>query len=99
MAIQRRPLGVYCAKAGTGLESAAPSKGAEMKRLICTALTLCLLLGVAAAQTKTTTKKPAAKAAAPAKAEAGSSHVKAYSPDQLKWGPAPNALPAGAQLA
>jgi opacity protein-like surface antigen len=71
-----------------------------MKRLMCIAMSLCLLLGVAAAQTKTTTKKSAAKsaAAAPAK-EAGMSHVKAYTPDQVKWGPAPNALPAGAQIA
>jgi hypothetical protein len=72
-----------------------------MKRLIYAVLTTCLLLGVAAAQTKTT-KKSAAKpaAAAPAKAtDSGSSHVKAYSPDDMKWSPAPNALPTGAQLA
>jgi mannose-6-phosphate isomerase-like protein (cupin superfamily) len=73
-----------------------------MKRLIFTTMTMCLLLGVATAQTKTSTKKPAAKTASAAtakSADAGPSHVKAYSPDQVKWGPAPNALPAGAQLA
>jgi mannose-6-phosphate isomerase-like protein (cupin superfamily) len=71
-----------------------------MKRLMCTAMTLCLLLGVTAAQTKTTTKKSDSKAAAAAKAApAGSTHVKAYSPDEVKWTAAPNALPAGAQIA
>ena len=74
-----------------------------MKRLMCTALSIGLLLGVAAAQTKTSTKKSAAKAAtaaAPAKAApAGSSHVKAYSPDDMKWTAASNSLPAGAQIA
>ncbi|MFL6301878.1 MAG: cupin domain-containing protein [Terriglobales bacterium] len=73
-----------------------------MKRLICTALAVCLLLGVAAAQTKTKTKKSAAKAepAASAKApDAGSTHVKAYSPDDMKWTAASNSLPAGAQVA
>ena len=74
-----------------------------MKRLFCSVMTLCLLLGVATAQTKTTTKKSAAKTAAataPAKAaDAGSAHVKAFTPDQVEWGPAPNALPAGAQIA
>src|SRR5256885_5570018 len=71
-----------------------------MKRLLSIAMSMCLLLGVAAAQTKTTTKKSAAKAPAATKtAPAGSSHVKAYSPDDVKWSPAPNALPAGAQIA
>jgi mannose-6-phosphate isomerase-like protein (cupin superfamily) len=72
-----------------------------MKRLMCTVMSVCLLLGVAAAQTKTTTKKSAAKSApaAAAKSDAGMSHVKAFTPDQIKWGPAPNALPAGAQIA
>jgi ChrR-like protein with cupin domain len=72
-----------------------------MKRLMCTVMTLCLLLGVATAQTKTKTKKSAAKTApAAAKAApAGPSHVKAYSPDDVKWTTAPNALPAGAQIA
>jgi len=72
-----------------------------MKRLMCTAMSLCLLLGVAAAQTKTSTKKSAAKsaAAAPAKADAGMAHAKAYTPDQMKWSAGPNALPAGAQIA
>jgi mannose-6-phosphate isomerase-like protein (cupin superfamily) len=74
-----------------------------MKRLMYAVLTTCLLLGVVAAQTKTSTKKSATKAAptaASAKAtDSGSSHVKAYTPDQIKWGPAPNMLPAGAQLA
>jgi hypothetical protein len=73
-----------------------------MKRLLSIAMTTCLLLGVAAAQTKTTTKKPAAKSTAPATAKAapaGASHVKAYSPDDMKWSAAPNALPAGAQMA
>jgi ChrR-like protein with cupin domain len=73
-----------------------------MKRLMCTVMSLCLLLGVAAAQTKTTAKKSAAKAAPAATAKAapaGSSHVKAYGPDDMKWSPAPNALPAGAQIA
>jgi quercetin dioxygenase-like cupin family protein len=74
-----------------------------MKRLMCISLSMCLLLGVAAAQTKTSTKKSAAKstpAAASAKAaDTGSSHVKAYTPEDVKWSPAPNALPAGAQIA
>ena len=71
-----------------------------MKRLMCTAVTLCLLLGVAAAQTKTATKKSESKPASAAKAApAGSTHVKAYSPDDVKWTSAPNALPAGAQIA
>jgi len=74
-----------------------------MKRLMCTAMSLCLLLGVVAAETKTSAKKSAAKpapAAAAAKAApAGSSHVKAYSPDDMKWTAAANALPAGAQVA
>src|SRR5947199_8519567 len=74
-----------------------------MKRLMCTAMSLCLLLGVAAAETKTSTKKSAAKsapAAASAKAaDASSAHVKAYTPEQMKWSAGPNALPAGAQLA
>ena len=72
-----------------------------MKRLMCTVMSVCLLLGVAATQTKTTTKKSAAKSApaAAAKSDAGMSHVKAFTPDQIKWGPAPNALPAGAQIA
>jgi len=73
-----------------------------MKRLMCTVVSVCLLLGVAAAQTKTATKKSAAKSAPPATApakEAGPSHVKAFTPDQMKWAPAPNALPAGAQIA
>ena len=67
-----------------------------MKRLMYAVMTVCLLLGVVAAQTKTKTKKSAAKTepAASAKApEAGPSHVKAYTPDQMKWSPAPNALP------
>jgi len=65
-------------------------------------MSLCLLLGVGAAQTKTTTKKSAAKsapAAAAKAAPAASSHVKAYGPDDMKWTAAPNALPAGAQIA
>ncbi len=74
-----------------------------MKRLMCTAMSLCLLLGVAAAQTRTTTKKSATKsaaAAAPAKAaDASSAHVKAYTPEQMKWSAGPSALPAGAQIA
>jgi len=73
-----------------------------MKRLMCTVMSLCLLLGVAAAQTKTTAKKSAAKAAPAATAKAapaGSSHVKAYSPDDMKWAAASNSLPAGAQVA
>jgi len=74
-----------------------------MKRLVYVVLTLCLLLGVVAAQTKTSTKKSAAKAApaaAPAKAaDSGSSHVKAYTPEDVKWSPATNAIPAGAQMA
>jgi hypothetical protein len=74
-----------------------------MKRLMLAVMTTCLLLGVVAAQTKTSTKKSAAKAApaaAPAKAaSAGSSHVKAYSPDDMKWTAASNSLPAGAQVA
>ena len=74
-----------------------------MKRLMLAFLTVCLLLGVVAAQTKTSTKKSAAKtasAAEPAKAApAGSSHVKAYTPEDVKWSAAPNALPAGAQIA
>jgi hypothetical protein len=73
-----------------------------MKRILLTTLSVCLLLGLSAAQSKTSTKKSAAKAApaaaAPAK-EAGPSHVKAYTPDQVKWGSGPNALPAGAQMA
>ena len=52
-----------------------------MKRLMYAVLTTCLLLGVVAAQTKTSTKKSATKAAptaASAKAtDSGSSHVKA----------------------
>ena len=70
-----------------------------MKRLLSIAMSTCLLLGVAAAQTKSTTKKSAAKAApAAAKpADSGSSHVKAYSPEQMNWQAAPNALPAGAK--
>jgi len=73
-----------------------------MKRLLSIAMSTCLLLGVAAAQTKTSTKKSAAKSTAPAAAKAapaGASHVKAYSPDDVKWSAAPNALPAGAQIA
>jgi len=73
-----------------------------MKRLLSIAMSMCLLLGVAAAQTKTSTKKSAAKSTAPAAAKAapaGASHVKAYSPDDVKWSAAPNALPAGAQIA
>ena len=70
-----------------------------MKRLLSIAMSMCLLLGVAAAQTKTTTKKSAAKGAPAKAAPAGSTHVKAYSPDDVKWTPAPNALPAGAQIA
>lgn len=70
-----------------------------MKRLMCTAMTVCLLLGVASAQTKTETKKSSSKATAAKAAPAGSSHVKAYAPDDVKWTPAPNALPAGAQIA
>jgi quercetin dioxygenase-like cupin family protein len=71
-----------------------------MKRLLSIAMTTCLLLGVAAAQTKTTTKKSDKKPApAAAKAPMDSSHVKAYSPDDVKWTPAPKALPAGAQIA
>jgi len=70
-----------------------------MKRLLSIAMTTCLLLGVAAAQTKTTTKKSDKKSApAAAKAPMDSSHVKAYSPDDVKWTPAPKALPAGAQM-
>src|SRR3954468_11096029 len=91
-----------CANMIPGLESAAPPKGASMKRILLTTLSVCLLLGLSAAQSKTSTKKSAAKAApaaaAPAK-EAGPSHVKAYTPDQVKWGSGPNALPAGAQMA
>src|SRR3954469_14854074 len=74
-----------------------------MKRLMCTAMSVCLLLGVAAAQTKTKTKKSAAKSApatASAKAaDASSAHVKAYTPEQMKWSAGPNALPPGAQIA
>ena len=76
-----------------------------MRRLICMTALLGLLSGMGAAQANTSSKKSAAKpasstSAAPAKtADAGSSHVKAYTPDQIKWGPAPNALPAGAQIA
>lgn len=71
-----------------------------MKRLMYTAMSVCLLLGVTAAQTKTATKKSDSKPAAAAKAApAGSAHVKAYSPDDVKWTAAPNALPAGAQIA
>ena len=75
-----------------------------MKRLLCTVTLMSLLAGVALAQTKSTTKKSAKKsaaaAAAPAKADdSGSSHVKAYTPDDVKWSAAPNALPAGAQIA
>ena len=75
-----------------------------MKRLLCTVMLMSLLAGVALAQTKSTTKKSAKKsaaaAAAPAKADdSGSSHVKAYTPDDVKWSAAPNALPAGAQIA
>src|SRR4051795_12289763 len=96
-------LTLTCASESLSLESAAPPKGASMKRLMCTAMSLCLLLGVAGAQTKTTTKKSAAKsapAAAPAKAaDASSAHVKAYTPEQMKWSAGPNALPAGAQMA
>jgi mannose-6-phosphate isomerase-like protein (cupin superfamily) len=70
-----------------------------MKRLLSIAMTMCLLLGVAAAQTKTTTKKSDKKSAPAATKPAGSSHVKVYTPDDIKWTPAPNALPAGAQIA
>jgi Cupin domain. len=72
-----------------------------MKRLMCIAISMCLLLGVAAAQTKSTTKKSAksAPAVAAARSDAGMSHVKAYTPDDIKWAAAPNALPAGAQIA
>ena len=73
-----------------------------MKRLTFAALSVCLLLGLTAAQTKTATKKSAAKsapAAAPAKSDEGMSHVKAYTADDVKWSAAPNALPAGAQIA
>jgi hypothetical protein len=75
-----------------------------MKRLIYAVLTTCLLLGVAAAQAKTATAKSAAKAAPAAAssakaADTGHSHVKAFSPDDVKWSPGPNAIPAGAQMA
>jgi quercetin dioxygenase-like cupin family protein len=42
--------------------------------------------------------KPAAKPAAPAAQAAAPKHV-LLTPDQLKWGPAPESLPAGAQMA
>jgi mannose-6-phosphate isomerase-like protein (cupin superfamily) len=72
-----------------------------MKRLLCTITMVGLLAGVGAAQDKTKTKKSAPKSttSAAASSEAGSSHVKAYTPEDVKWSPAPNALPAGAQIA
>ena len=51
------------------------------------------LAGLGASAQETTPQKPAVK-----KAIAASKHVM-VSPDQLKWGPAPPALPSGAEVA